>query len=916
MGSGVIQPILSNMYQSLPVGIDGTVDMSNSGANLQVFYEDSPMTYLEDLGILTSGPNNSFTCYAVYAENILPDPPDVLKSIDGKSAYTDQYKSFSQRYGKATIQFNLAIKNYFGVVSYQAVTQTLFKQFASDEKADIQNAINTAISVISNNGNPLQTPTFNAPPIIYSNPANTSTSTEIWKLTKDNGKFDGTVRWSYGGEISSITGFGFCYIISEKDSQEDLTIEGVIANENFKTFTATTTSYTIKDLGTDKYTCAYIFAYRNIAASTYDLIAENERHRNQTSYWAVSYIARSHPNGELSQPLDRLAINADLKYGDKLIPASVVADIAEDYDADNNSLDTPILTQASDFDISYENPHPDGTIDIIFKFSYAGDLDEIDGFAIYEGLWSNGNTVVPAWTPAQIYDSAAAHYITKEDFDGIASDFYIKILNAQAIMFRTFAIVPYRIVSSKTIAAQYKTNVTTLNNPLLPASACLSVKNGKSVCLGPVTKTTGQGGLWNSSGTLWQAMTKAVFDGYVQTTAGLLSVSKQIYDFNITNTGYVADVTTPIAPITTTSMALEGATTPDKVDVICNWTYDANDIDGVDGFIVTLYTIAKTGTDSIVTTLPKIDSAFTGSWVSTSITERTYRFTDLPTANYYNFIVFPYRILSDTTYALPANATKRSTLSSGGIYRYSYPFLYPAYIAGSPTNQKYSRANTQGVVEPPSRKRGDYWLNTSNTTINSAAPFRIAIYNGTSWNTLTADEIALKEKANYAALLYESATEPFNEIGYLWKNTNSKAVSGVDSLETVTWEAVSGLWVPYGKGRTLNMTVGSQALRASTYPLEGNYFLTDGTGTRTLYLARDGAWRAKVDLASTEYGTTLPATTTNILNFLVFTAPKANTTTTAIPKFYKRLNNSAAWGTAVNLTDKKRIDSPTKPTPV
>jgi hypothetical protein len=914
LGATNTQCVLENPYQMLPVNIDGTVQMSNSGTSLDVFYGAEQLTY-SATDVSSAGISNSRYSVTAVATNIKLGTPVINVLPNLKTCYTKDYTGMALDYMTATVIFTVKIKDPGGVVTTQTVTQTLYKDFASDESADIIKAARTAASLLTSDASAIPSPVFAGTAITYS-------------TAKTMGKSNGTIHWTYPGDVTKINGFVIAYFSSTATSQATPTYKQLHEFTNVFTVGPSVNSFTIPDLGTDEYTCAFIYAFRYITLSVFNTLEQDVTcYLNKTMYQAVSPIARSHANEALSKSTDRYAINVDLKYGDKVILASKLTSIGDDYDKGNNAVDTALTTPVTDMLLSYSNLQPSGNVDILLQFAYSGALADIDGFAIYEAT-SATDVAISDMTASKVFLDSNAVYITKEDLDETPAAFYYKFIDARPTMFRTHFIVPYRTVGLKATQDSFKVKMKTALNTTDSIAAnyvTSATKDGNKiwVCLGAVARS-------RANGSLYQPMTYAEFDGYVQTADGLVSIKQKIVDFNNGNKGSVADITTVI-PLTSNENLTLAGNISNKTDATASWSYLSADETKIDGFIVSLWK-TKINTDGAgATPLPNMDKQLAGTFVSLLQTERSFTFTDLDPAYYYNVVVIPYRILSDTIYNAQAK-TDKSGSPSGGYWKAGYPFKYSGYRRCSSTNLKYTRSDTASIAAPQNPKKGDYWLNIDNTLNalpqNGAYPFRQAMYDGTSWYTLTEAEIIAKESAGFKRKEYASATEPRNEIGFIWRNTSSSVVSGVAGGESVAWDAASSLWVPLSGGRVISMTLGAWAGGAqniSVSPLEGNFFFEDtGPTLRRLYIARDGKWQELHDLAktsnsaTTEYGTTIPTTSSHptLKKYLYYALPKTGSVSTVF-KFYTRKTTSDPWVTeATNLTSKRLIESSTIPNKV
>lgn len=267
-----------------------------------------------------------------------------------------------------------------------------------------------------------------------------------YSLVMDHdGTTAGTVNWSLPStqSIDEIDGYALCYTQTKDKTQADLDVAGVLKNSTVVILDKTSKTHTINKLGTDKYNCIFIFAYRIMSPSAYKKLASGKGVVYKKASWAVSPVTRSHTNLEgLSKYSDKLAIDADLLYGDKRITSEDLAGVVTDFNLLNSNTNTDAIAAVTfgtgGKALIFEG-NKNGSADVFCSWVFPTAKEgSIDGFII-QVIISNESEAIKKPTIAEITSFTSVPN-TVRNFR------FVNLLTNLGSKFN-FVVIPYRVLS-------------------------------------------------------------------------------------------------------------------------------------------------------------------------------------------------------------------------------------------------------------------------------------------------------------------------------------------------------------------------------------------------------------------------------------------------------------------------------------
>ena len=332
-------------------------------------------------------------------------------------------------------------------------------------------------------------------------------------------------------------------------------------------------------------------------------------------------------------------------------------------------------------------------------------------------------------------------------------------------------------------------------------------------------------------------------------------IAPMVIDFNsVNNNSTLTDVSAvPVVTYVATGKHIAFSGNPSgTLDVTCNWLMSSGDNNKIDGFLVYLVALESL---TVVPALPAI-TTFSGTKL-VSNTARSVEFTNRGANHTYNFIVVPYRIITDATYLKPTVTNKAKFYGTSVVYNTSYAWA-------APYNLGHTMTYSKSVAEPVDPVKGDYWI--------SSVTYITTRFDGTVWKALTIPEWA-EFKVKKFNNTFDSLTELPNVAGFYWKNISDKTVSGVPSKAIVTWNDEDSLWE--GKNKTIALKKKGTQITTATIdiaPFEGSIYIgekiVDGTSYCYLFTAQNGSWKLRTQIRTANTGLVTPAKTLTILKYL------------------------------------------------
>jgi hypothetical protein len=369
---------LANAFKVLSVNLDSTTSMDDSGTYGDVYIGTTALRYS---ATSVDAVNAQLGTYNVVATQTglsgLSNIPIVANSSSSDGFHTDNYSAMLATTNEATVTFVARVKDLKGdIVDLLPITQTLIRQTSFAVTKQVLDAASLHVLSTSDDVSVIPVPTSIA--INYVADAD------------DDGTTSGTISWEYPANYTAIDGFVVCYTTTKLNEQLDLNHLDVISSAVSVKVGKAIRSCKIDGLGTTKYVCAFIFAYRKATIDSYDGFANDLNHRYKTpdnDLWIVSFVARSHTNGSLSKYTSRLVVNTDIKDKDgNLLQMSDVFANLEDFNSKNNSSTAalPEVTFRAPGIIYNNTKVNSGNIDfaVLCKIPKIADLTLVDGIAV------------------------------------------------------------------------------------------------------------------------------------------------------------------------------------------------------------------------------------------------------------------------------------------------------------------------------------------------------------------------------------------------------------------------------------------------------------------------------------------------------------------------------------------------------
>jgi hypothetical protein len=613
--------------------------------------------------------------------------------------------------------------------------------------------------------------------------------------------------------------------------------------------------------------------------------------------YVVSSVYRTHENLSLSNYTDAITIAANsilLDNGNTVSTTSLYESVA-DFNAKNANSIVPITVLPATMSLYYDTnkTYANGNVDVVFTFNYdytgIPEAASIDGFCLLMAeSKTNGTIAVPKYADMMINPLAKFIELDGNALPTVLTSHSVVFPSVAADMYRTVFIFPYREVSTKQFYDLY----------LAPRK---KFTTGKKANLRYFLTTAEAAPLRShANAALYQAMTTPVMYGSIAYNNQNISFSNVVADFVLSNQDNMSKID-PLTGVTfsATPITFEGNST--NVDVIVSWTYTGNEA-LLDGFLVDFQTGGKANIAK-----PAVDKLATNGFFSVKPSERSFRLSAQDLKNFYNFCVIPYHIISPSVYQ---TNYKTSVIKNRITMIANTPIVFnDTYTLAITSGQKYSRRDTQGTSAPATPVIGDYWLNTNTATISGIEGFVTAVFNGTNWEAITADEA--KTKGITQTVI--SAVEPVpNHSGFYWKNTAGEDISGVKAGDTVTFDDNLGIWTSATVAEKLQ--IGPDNAKPASV-LEGNLYLTSDIidGGYKLYLAKNGGWVPFKVFNTNAVSTSNTAPSTEL--YYLKLAKAKTVSPQNLPVYSYRYATTEKWQTA-SPYDKKLIKSTTIPTRV
>jgi hypothetical protein len=450
-----IQLDLTNPFQILPISAGGTVSMSNTGTGLTVLLGNKKLSYTSTPLSSEDGDNGTYNL-SIEKSNLTDIELSPVVDNDGQVSFAD-YAGITDNTKVATITFSVIVKDFDGniISNTPAKIQKLYTQLSTELSDDLKEAIDNDKNNNSSNSTSIPTPIFATDSIVYVSDQN------------EDGTTEGTINWSIQTDFQDYDGYVVCYTETRTNSQNPLTAAEILKSSTKKILPKGTTSISITNLGTNRYVCAFVFAYRNIGTSTYDALlvdTPNNVLKNGTQGWLISNVAVSHLPTELSRYKDSIVLTAKVEAADgTLIPLSDMSANLQDFNSKNNtsvkSMLTPILGGAPTivYDDTYSSS---GNVDFVISFSVnTGDVDrplaDIDGFALLEVTSTSAlSSSLKAYTPETMVTAPDTVFVdvnSHTNSDATSFRLYsVGFDERKATLYRNVYLFSYRVVDKAT----------------------------------------------------------------------------------------------------------------------------------------------------------------------------------------------------------------------------------------------------------------------------------------------------------------------------------------------------------------------------------------------------------------------------------------------------------------------------------
>jgi hypothetical protein len=454
-GSTAIAIHLDNPFHGLPSEPGFGVSMAGSGTELQVYLGQTELTYATGSVPTVNG------TYTVVAQAIgLTGPPTapLIATTGQKGCHTADYPLPQAVTTTAKVIFSVTVKDFLGAtLNPPAVIQNLIVQSTVNLTAAQLALLDTLAITTSGDSTPIVAPTFTnypGPPV-----------TVAFAYDPDadaNGTTDGTISWEYGNVAAlGISGFVVSYSSNSNNAQNDLSADDILRSGNKTISNNAARHVRHAALGTSRFQCAFIFAYREVTSAAYG-IAVSKMMSPDNKFWVISPVTRSHTTGALSQYVDRLVIGADFKdaAGNILKISDMTAAVA-DFNAGNNSstlmLPPPVFAVAPS-DLVYDATKVNsGNIDFLVNFTLTNTaltpITDVDGIAVLEVTTLNNGVALPTLTAQKIIEALPTIFVKASSTVAVAGDvsaYRAAYDEAKALVFRNVYLVSYREITKTT----------------------------------------------------------------------------------------------------------------------------------------------------------------------------------------------------------------------------------------------------------------------------------------------------------------------------------------------------------------------------------------------------------------------------------------------------------------------------------
>jgi hypothetical protein len=572
--------VLTNPFQVLTLNLDKTTNMELSGTYGDVY---RGLTKLEYSTTDVNAINAVVGTYNITATQVglsgLSTVPISANSTSDIGFHTASYPAMLATTNEATITFTAVVKLIDSIVTLPISKQTLLRQTSFAATKVILDAAQMHQATFSDDVSAIPNPVQMS--ITYMPDADDDGTTEgniNWKFAPNPAQPDTGLPPTY----TNIDGFVVCYTTTKLNQQLDLTHLDVVSSAVYQQFPKEARTYKVLGLGTTRYVCAFMFAYRKISMESYTTMkaADDASPSGKITvfktpdnfYWAVSDVVRSHTVNALSKYTDRLVLQTDFKdAAGNLIPMASIAANLEDFNAKNNDSTAPLLDVYFDTPgITYDNTKVNsGNIDFFIScyMSYQ-DLTDVDGIAVFCKEFPSAeavNTNTTIMSAADIAKELTTVFINidenkKEGFETGTTNrrwtFKIPFDEMKVNVFRNVFIFAYREVD----AATYKKT----------AYAGLKFTQNKRTyfCSSPRQLIPPQADYSIYNGTLTTSAHLKLPDGTAIDTAELYA---NLIDTRSSNNNSVAPLSVPVFSTSTGIVYTNAYSNSGNIDFLCNF---------------------------------------------------------------------------------------------------------------------------------------------------------------------------------------------------------------------------------------------------------------------------------------------------------------------------------------------------------